>query len=359
MSKKTYVDSFKSIQFLRFIAAFLVVISHADDFYAARAGAGNELNAYAYIFAFGHVGVHIFFVISGFVMVTATFGKNAVSWQNFLFRRFIRIYPIYWVYALLFIAFLYARGGSLDPGSALLSSLLVPGYSSLIINQGWTLSYEVYFYICFASCMWLGMNRTALTLAGFFSVSILLHRLVPTQPILDVITNPLLMEFIFGVLIAVMTVNGRRLSATASRSIIYVSIAGYAVGVWVGYSRLPSLIMWGLPSAALILGAVMLESSSRLPTWIKTFSWLGDSSYSLYLLHPIPLLFVIASTVSFKSTTGTLRVMVCIVASTVACSIAIIAFKFIERPLTKFLSRLLHTSQPLDQHPRLSSQFKV
>jgi hypothetical protein len=69
------------------IFAFLVVVSHSDFIYESYAKSPDLSLQYA--FGFGAVGVHIFFVISGFVMFTATFGvENPISWRVFLQRRF-------------------------------------------------------------------------------------------------------------------------------------------------------------------------------------------------------------------------------------------------------------------------------
>jgi exopolysaccharide production protein ExoZ len=137
-------DTFKSIQFLRFIAAFLVALSHAE--YISR-NHWPRMPMGSYLFGFGACGVHIFFVISGFVMVYATFARSraGIPASKFVWRRFVRIFPIYWIYAAVYLA----AGHQISLRDTIGSLLLLPGYSSLIIGQGWTLSFELYFYICF------------------------------------------------------------------------------------------------------------------------------------------------------------------------------------------------------------------
>ena len=110
-------------------------------------------------------------MISGFIMVYTSFGNTTRKFlsSEFLLRRFIRIYPIYWIYSALYIAFpIVSAGYSLSVWNLLRSLLLLPDYSSLIIGQGWTLSYEIYFYICFGAFMRLGLFRGLLVMTLFF-----------------------------------------------------------------------------------------------------------------------------------------------------------------------------------------------
>jgi len=142
--------TFLSIQFLRFVAAFAVVLSHSE--FISGVYWPKDTTA-SYMFGFGHVGVHIFFVISGFVMVYSTFARSSegIPVSDFLWRRFVRIFPIYWIYAAVYVGF----GHQIGMADAVGSLLLLPRYSSLIIGQGWTLSFELYFYICFTCTIWL------------------------------------------------------------------------------------------------------------------------------------------------------------------------------------------------------------
>ena len=168
-------DGIKSIQFLRFVAASLVVFSHSTDaigMYIANSVSRSML----YVANFGASGVHIFFVISGFIMVYTSFEKNDENFdsEKFLIRRFIRIYPIFWLYAAVYILshYIVLGGYNLSILDILRSLLLLPGYSPLIIGPAWTLSFEIYFYICFAVFMTLGLLRGLLIMTLFFLASI-------------------------------------------------------------------------------------------------------------------------------------------------------------------------------------------
>jgi peptidoglycan/LPS O-acetylase OafA/YrhL len=92
----------QNIQALRGIAVLAVVLFHF--LYIEEKYGGSE-TLLPDVLQFGMIGVDLFFVISGFVMVTVTRGKFQIPKQafRFIYHRLIRIYPIYWVYSLLLL----------------------------------------------------------------------------------------------------------------------------------------------------------------------------------------------------------------------------------------------------------------
>ena len=79
-----------SVQFLRGIAALMVVISHTS--FKGQQYSVDTLQWYH----IGGSGVDLFFIISGFIMCYTTYNKK-VNFLNFMRNRFIRIIPLYWV----------------------------------------------------------------------------------------------------------------------------------------------------------------------------------------------------------------------------------------------------------------------
>jgi len=325
-----------SIQFLRFVAAFLVVLDHSEYLYGVSRGSNPTLT---YLFGLGAIGVHIFFVISGFIMVYTSFGPRPLTPTTFLARRFLRIYPIYWVYAALYVV-AYQKSFSLVP--MLGAAALAPGYSSSIIGQGWTLTYEVFFYLCFAASMTLGMIWSVVALTVAFVALTMAHPLAGSNVALGVITNPILMEFVLGAWIGVALLTERL--PTRSTWLLPLSLLLILVEAAVGYKRLPSLLMWGIPSAMLLAGIVAVEIQG-VPRWIKRVSFLGDSSYSLYLLHAAFL-----SGLFSLQDSGSNEALICITLALLTAGLSILPYYFVERPLLKLLtprSRLLR--QHLDE----------
>ena len=54
-----------------------------------------------------------------------------------------------------------------------LASLLFPGYSAMVIGPGWTLSFEMYLYLCFALALFAGVRNGLFALSVFYFVSVL------------------------------------------------------------------------------------------------------------------------------------------------------------------------------------------
>ena len=338
-----------SIQFLRFVAATLVVLFHT--FQALnRYLPGSIAGTTQYAAGFGESGVHIFFVISGFVMVYTSFNDPARSFSTsaFLSRRFIRIYPIYFIYAALYLAFyeLVANGKTLTLAQLIGSLLLLPGYSSLIIGPGWTLSFEIYFYCWFGALMVLGLTRGLVLLTTLFLAFIALRfALGSVNDTLHVFTNPLLIEFLLGAWIGYIVISGVKVSTATAATMVVASVAGFAAGTAYGYHRAPAVVMWALPSALLVGGFVFAECIGRMPRIVRRLSFLGDSSYSLYLLHILLIDAVIFLTMRMISsahdyslwigTSGMIIIGLVIAACCIGISTAL--YELVERRLVIFL----------------------
>src|SRR6478672_4435661 len=200
-----------SIQILRFVAALSVVVFHSHHALVGRI-ADRVPGAVDHAFYVGASGVHVFFVISGFVMVYTTF-RSGLTPGAFLSRRLIRIYPIYWLVAACYLLAHYWLGTryQLSPLQHLGALLLLPGESSLIIGPGWTLSFEMYFYLCFALSLFLGLTRGLILLSVVYILSIAAGLLLPqTGALAGLITNSLLLEFLAGAALGYAFARGLR-----------------------------------------------------------------------------------------------------------------------------------------------------
>jgi exopolysaccharide production protein ExoZ len=338
-----------SIQFLRFIAAALVVFFHAN---VALKLSYPEIvsREFDYLASFGASGVHIFFVISGFVMFYTSFAKrgSAFSPRRFLVRRLIRIYPIYIFYALCFLLAYTALGAGyrITTGQIVGSLLLIPYYSSSIIGPGWTLSYEIYFYLCFAVLMTLDYMRGLVAITLFFLGSIAAGFVLrPDEPILRVATNPLLMEFVAGAWIAFCVIYGRAIGGILPNVITLVGVAGFVIGLAAGYSRFPSTLVWALPSALLVAGLVFREFGGQSSKLISAISFLGNSSYSLYLLHVMLIDAFLYSISLFLPLHQLPPVAICAFLTFLCCVVAIFFYNIIEQPMLLFLQRMASHKQ--------------
>lgn len=206
MIEKTKSSNFKSIQFLRFFAAFLVLVTHST-FYVHERYDPNIT-----VFSEGAIGVDIFFIISGFVILLSSISKDGGfegGW-TFTIKRLNRIVPMYWiattvkVLTLIFIpaAVLHA---TLDPSRIILSYFFLPsitpdGRWEPILGVGWTLVFEMFFYVLFALALFLRKNPVV-----FSSLSIIVFSLVsffrqPDWPIQTFYFDRILLYFVLGML---------------------------------------------------------------------------------------------------------------------------------------------------------------
>ena len=280
-----------SVQFLRFVAATLVVLFHTSRA-LGKYFPGSISALFAHVATFGGSGVHIFFVISGFVMVYTSFRRpnDKFNAPEFIAKRLIRIYPIYFIYAGFYLSFHYAFSHGYDlTGLQFLGAItLFPGYSAYIIGPGWTLAYEMYFYVCFGVAMMLGLVRGITVLTFLFLAAIacrvLLH-INESEPTWNVLTNSLLIEFLAGAWIGYAVVNSIRVGNEVANLMWGAGIVIFLADIAFGYEHFPALLTWGLPSGLLVAGLVFKERNGCIPRLIKKYSFMGDSSYSLYLLH--------------------------------------------------------------------------
>jgi len=303
-------ETVNSIQVLRAAAVMLVVMSHAARELDWRL-AGMNLQQSSYVDWFGSLGasgVDIFFVISGFIMVyiSADDFENRQAWKGFIFKRLFRIFPVWWIYLLLYFLIVkivpMAAGGfsaffKLDWWYLLNSFWLFPAKNESglsmapLLESGWTLSYELFFYFIFSGLI-LFSRKKALRI--LFSLFLILSCGVffmdaDTSIRLRFLCNPILLEFVFGCFIADIYLSRK---AVLSNKVLMLIVL--AVFICYFFSRdlffndgihdVRRVIYWGVPSALLVFCAVLAERNG-LNIYPSFLVLVGNSSYSIYLSH--------------------------------------------------------------------------
>ncbi len=285
------------IQVLRAAAALAVTWHHVLNdglgLGAAAEGAGGLS---------WEAGVDVFFVISGFVMVYASeplFGRAGAA-RVFLRRRTARIVPLYWVVTSVFLAAaLLGPGVNSRPGgfAELLSSyLFVPwprpdGLMQPAYSPGWTLNYEVFFYLGFALVLPLPRRRAVAALSVLLVAGVAVHAMLASPPPqIAFWTDPIVLEFVFvfGMGIGSLRRDGAALSEGVR--VLLVAAAGVLLvtfgTVWPDLTR---GIRFGVP-AGLLIASATLGPEPPLRGWATAVMVrLGDASYALYLVHPFPM----------------------------------------------------------------------
>ncbi|MCW2369205.1 acyltransferase family protein [Sphingobium sp. B11D3D] len=350
------MGTFKSIQMLRALAATAVVFFHAHQDAEAE-GWLRAFRAEDRIFAFGEAGVHIFFVISGFVMMISFLGPRKFSFRDFLMKRFIRIYPVYWLVLAISLLIFFAIGRQIHSTGLEFFGVMAlwPGLSPRYISPAWTLSYEVYFYLCFATAMLLGRQRGFLILCGFFILMIASRPFLDTgNAFIDLATNGLLIEFLTGAAIA-LWLTYRKPSLEFGRTLVIGAILVFLAGFALEENALPKVVLWGIPSCILIAGVVAWESNSGASNIVNALARFGDSSYILYLTHK-PIQWGLLALLLLACPGSEISALAWVVPISSLCLVlGEAAFLYVEKPLMKRLKLLTK----IDTRPESSGTVRI
>src|SRR6185295_2076908 len=195
---------------------------------ATRLGSHNPLPD----FSAGAAGVDLFFVISGFIMVYASdeLFARARAPSFFLTRRLARIVPLYWAATaaalVCLVVFRYANALDQLTWQTLVASLLfVPwprpdGMMLPVHMLGWTLNYEMFFYVVFAVALTLTRRNAVVAVTALFLVLVIAGRLFALPQPLAFWCDPVILEFCFGMMIALAYREGFRLWRAAAAVLV-------------------------------------------------------------------------------------------------------------------------------------------
>lgn len=333
------------IQYLRAIAALMVATYHIP---AQVPGYGAMLN-HAWIDA-GQLraGVDIFFVISGFIMMTT--GRE-LSGNAFLRRRIARIVPLYWFMTLLLVVIALLvpsllRSTNVTLGATLGSLFFIPYHGtaqvhflSPLLAPGWTLNIEMYFYVIFA--LTLAARRYQLAICGlwFACGSLAFGFLIPHLSIAGFYTQPRVLEFWLGMALGAWHANHRARVAPAIAAVL--AAAAYAILL-----RNPlqlstdGLIASGFPAMIIVACVVEIERRGALPE-VPILGLLGDASYSIYLTHMFTLGVLRTLWVHLPALERLGDIAFMLIAITALSVAGVGAYQWIERPLTRLARHFL------------------
>lgn len=346
LSQTRPVETVVTIQYLRAVAAALIVFQHAMG-----------IPAFVYYTAhFGTVGVDLFFMISGFIMWTTTQGQNRGP-GLFWLARAIRIVPLYWLFTTAYVvAALVTPAGfynlKLDWWHILMSYLFIPaahpnlGLAAPVFTLGWTLNYEAFFYLFFGLCLFIADLRARfIVIAVLFAVQTILGWwFQPTGPILSSYLDPVMLEFLSGIILAILAPHLAR-CGTALGALL-VAAGTVWIGVVYAYDMaLPRLVSHAIPSIMAVTGALMLEPWARAHQ-SRFGLLLGDASYSMYLIHPFAqraFLLAVIHTVGLNNINATVYIFS---AFFIAIAAGVVCYLVLERRVLSLARRLLRPSQP-------------
>lgn len=283
-------QKFDSIQALRGIAAIFVALSHLS------------------FVGVGAFGVDIFFCISGFIMMYVT----EKGGKNFLLKRIIRIVPLYYLLTVFTYLALYFLPRMFETTTARVSYLFqsfffipyeIEGVIQPIVRVGWTINYEMFFYVLFFISMKISHKYRGLL------CSVLLLLLAAAGEffqlpgtILKFWCSELLIEFIFGILsfyicrklyTLIRDEKAGKYRMFLGISSVFVLLIGFGMLIaekniteGVLFHRVINQGIWGF---LIFLAVFVTGCIIKLPKWL---CYLGDISFSVYLLHYYPIMFL-------------------------------------------------------------------
>jgi exopolysaccharide production protein ExoZ len=337
-----------SVQYLRAIAVLMVVAFHAQENM-------GMMRTQSSLMSYGQHGVDLFFVISGFIITVTT--ASQPSSAIFLWKRVIRIVPLYWAVTLAYATVELLKPGLLRSASGdlhhFVSSLLfIPAYHPRFpkeiwptVIQGWSLNYEMTFYAIFAIALFITPKWRGLLSITVLSLFIGIGQVTSTtNPVALTFTSTLLLEFSFGI------VAGEVFLRSNARDTLRLACSFFAIALVSLICELRGVIVW----QSVLLGSISGCALSTLLYFEQTGSRfdkmipikIGDASYSIYLTH-----FAVIGALRMIGERSTpnvgqawalawqLSAVVC------ACLLGFLVHLWLEKPLTKKLTSALNSAR--------------
>ena len=275
-----------SLQFSRGIAAMLVVLHHGSSHVQIFA---NYLPMHG-VFYFGHAGVDFFFVLSGFIIFFVHAKDLGCPNQlgHYVWQRFTRVYPAYWLIVALYVFVIYQP----FPFSLLNFSMdlaLLPMAKLETLGVAWTLQHELFFYTLFGLAILSKRLGILIFIAWLFLILLRYINLLPfLQPIwLNRVLVACNIEFTLGMFAAYYWLYHRM---RFPRTILVISVCcflgyGYLDNSG-GFETYPDTIYlpYGVLSMLILICLVELECGHRF-RFPRFWVVLGEASYSIYLSH--------------------------------------------------------------------------
>ncbi len=344
-----------SLQVLRAVAAIAIVMAHVNRITEIYL----NVNLHFSFAVFHDWGIDLFFVISGFIIFYTHFKDfgNAERLRNFLKKRFLRIYPTYWLVTLILLPIFFifpgiGSGYERDISVIIKSLMLFPQSHSPILFVGWTLVHEIRFYLIFALLIYkkrLGIIIASLILLGtlfryignintgnfliddyllsyynweFFLGCVASYLLISTQARLvkALLASSMVLTFVVVLLNQPLKINETILQLSFDNSLLIRQ----------------RIFLLGIPFAMILYLLARLELKTKV-VMPKFLMYLGAASYSMYLIHYLfisLLLRVVIKTNLFHSSFFSYAMFI---VALVSIAGGCLFYSLVEKPLLKYL----------------------
>jgi peptidoglycan/LPS O-acetylase OafA/YrhL len=284
--------------------------------------------------------------------------------RRFVARRIARLVPLWWLVTTFTLALVVCYQGGLAANNmslpnALQSYLLLPyprpgGEVVPVVSQGWTLYFEVFFYGAFAASIALGGRKAPYIAAVILLFEVwLFYHYRPAHEPMRFWANPILIEFILGMVLCKAYEAGVRIPAGVAALMVIVGACilfrpNTFNGGWVWLGREWE---WGLPASA-IDGGLALGRWPPLPRMARPVILLGDASYALYLTHALVYWWVRAHLAERLGLAVHPYVMI-VLMFLCAAGVAVLLFELFERPVIRYLHGVFGLSSRAPSQPVL------
>jgi len=349
--------NFPALTGIRALAAFMVFIHHYNPFTIEIYG--KYIHDF---FSEFHIGVTIFFVLSGFLICNRYFDDPNFSFKNYLIKRIARIYPMYFILTTLtfiFFAIVYSQNGWIDFHNYLYNISFLRGFSDDLkftgIAQGWSLTIEEVFYF-FAPLFFILINKNriflivipmvyiglGLLLVSYFSGIDCNGFMKSTNFMLDYTFFGRISEFFVGIGLALIL---RKFSSNF-KGFTYIGLAGIILSIFALVSlkvdggfgvdtltgkAINTILLPVFGIAPLFFGLIQEKTFISEFFSTKILQLLGKSSYIFYLIH-------MGIVVSILNKIASNQWFVFISLNV----ISIVLYLYIEKPLNKLIRKNNH-----------------
>lgn len=331
------ISQINGIQILRAVAVFLVTWLHA----------GQALGPWRVVELphFMAFGIDIFFVISGFIMASVLL-RDTETAGEFFKRRIVRIFPIYWIFAFMVYARLAHSHGSLLL-SYLPSFLLLPGLYPqypLLLAVSWTLVFEMFFYFTLSGILLFTKHAVP--------VAILILGIASFIPGPRVVTSPILLEFVAGMVVGMgfyrlgkrrwgilLLLMGIVIALYMQRHPEQAGVQGIDLVLAAKAGVMRRVLTWGISATLIVAGMVFWSPSTQNPP-ARIAVAVGNSSYSAYLLSSIMIEFTSRALIKLARPSLAAEIVFQFIIVGLVLVAGWISYRFVERPMIRWINSL-------------------
>lgn len=308
---------------LRGLAALAVVAFHYTTSYAQQVGHVDPL---PFGFAAGNYGVHLFFLISGYVIfMTLERTRDAM---DFVVSRFSRLYPAYWIAMGITATVVFTiglPGQRLAPRELLLNLTMIQQFlgAGHLDGSYWTLQVELFFYAQMLFWFAVGQLRRIHWIIGAWLVLAVIHGVVVERGLHFSYTarELLILRHIPFFALGILFYRLHEKTGERGLNLVMIGLSLVAIGVSEG----GTLLLAGLACCAAF--ALFVGGYLRF-LCIWPLAWLGAISYPLYLLHQV----IGTALIHWLEHHGVSSVVAVVVALVVALALATSVTWLVERP---------------------------